>query len=59
VLGTRQTGIVKLKVADWQQHHDLIGNIPPIAEQLLKTQPDLAPQLIRRWVYHSPFGEIY
>lgn len=59
VLGTRQTGIVKLKVADWQQHHDLIGNIPPIAEKLLQIQPDLAPQLIRRWVYQSPFGEVY
>jgi ATP-dependent DNA helicase RecG len=59
VLGTRQTGIVKLKVADWQQHHDLIGNIPSIAEQLLQTQPELAPHLIRRWVFHSPFGEVY
>jgi len=59
VLGTRQTGIVKLKVADWQQHHDLIGNIPPIAEKLLQTQPDLVPQLIRRWVFQSPFSEVY
>jgi ATP-dependent DNA helicase RecG len=59
VLGTRQTGIVKLKVADWQQHHDLIGNIPPLAEKLLQTQPELAPQLIRRWVFQSPFGEVY
>jgi len=59
VLGTRQTGIVKLKVADWQQHHDLIGDIPPLAEHLLQKMPEVAAPLIRRWVYHSPFGEVY
>ncbi|MEY3220862.1 MAG: ATP-dependent helicase RecG [Pseudomonadota bacterium] len=59
VLGTRQTGIVKLKVADWQQHHDLIGDIPPLAEYLLEKKPEIVAPLIRRWVYHSPFGEVY
>lgn len=50
LLGLHQTGSLKLRVVDWQQHHDLLQTVSLRAEQLLKVYPKLVLPLIRRWV---------
>jgi ATP-dependent DNA helicase RecG len=50
VLGTRQTGIVQLRVADLLRDADLLPAVIEISEQLLATQPGSVEPLIRRWI---------
>ena len=56
LLGTRQTGLAQMRVADLIRDADLLPKIQAAAEALLKDwAPNIAP-LIRRWVGH---GEQY
>jgi len=50
VLGTRQTGIVQLRVADLLRDADLLPTVIEVSEQLLATQPQAVAPLIRRWI---------
>jgi ATP-dependent DNA helicase RecG len=50
VLGTRQTGVVELRVADLLRDADLLPDVIEISEQLLTTQPKCVEPLIRRWI---------
>ena len=50
VLGTRQTGIMQLRVADLLRDADLLPQVIEISEQLLATAPDSVEPLIRRWI---------
>ncbi len=50
VLGTRQTGIEQLRVADLLRDADLLPTVIEVSEQLLKERPELAAPLIRRWI---------
>jgi len=50
VLGTRQTGILQLKIADLQRDEDLMPAVVGLADQLLKQYPDKVNPLIQRWV---------
>jgi ATP-dependent DNA helicase RecG len=50
VLGTRQTGIMQLRVADLLRDADLLPTVIEISEQLLATQPGCIEPLIRRWI---------
>ena len=50
VLGTRQTGIVQLRVADLLRDADLLPSVIEISERLLTEHPDRVDPLIRRWV---------
>jgi ATP-dependent DNA helicase RecG len=49
VLGTRQTGIVELRVADLLRDAELLPLVIDISEQLLATEPKSVAPLIRRW----------
>jgi ATP-dependent DNA helicase RecG len=49
VLGTRQTGIQQLRVADLMRDADLLPAVIDISEQLLATNPAASDALIRRW----------
>jgi ATP-dependent DNA helicase RecG len=49
VLGTRQTGIEQLRVADLLRDADLLPAVIEISEQLLTTSPAASDALIRRW----------
>ena len=51
VLGTRQTGIVQLKVANLLRDADLLPDVIRISDALLERQPGQADALIRRWVH--------
>ncbi|MCG8316350.1 MAG: ATP-dependent DNA helicase RecG [Pseudomonadales bacterium] len=50
VLGTRQTGDIGFRIADLMRDEDLLEELKPIAQQLLKHQPELAEPLIQRWL---------
>jgi ATP-dependent DNA helicase RecG len=50
VLGTRQTGIVQLRVADLLRDADLLPTVIEVSEQLLAERPELVAPLLRRWI---------
>jgi ATP-dependent DNA helicase RecG len=66
VLGTRQTGLMQLRVADLIRDADLAPAVYKIASQLLETtaeqksgEPNAIEQVIRRWIGASArFGNV-
>ena len=59
VLGTRQTGLMQLRVADLIRDADLAPTVQRIASQLLDRSPDAVDALIRRWIgTGSRFGRV-
>ncbi|MCW4152123.1 ATP-dependent DNA helicase RecG [Halomonas sp. 18H] len=50
VLGTRQTGLAQMKIADLERDADLLPQVSPLAEALLASRPDASQALIRRWL---------
>jgi ATP-dependent DNA helicase RecG len=56
VLGTRQTGLAQMRVADLARDADLLPRVQVAAERLLREWPAHAAPLIRRWIGH---GEQY
>jgi len=49
VLGTRQTGVLELRVADLLRDADLLPDVIEISERLLASHPERVAPLIRRW----------
>jgi ATP-dependent DNA helicase RecG len=50
VLGTRQTGVMQLRVADLLRDADLLPTVIEISEQLLEADSKAVEPLIRRWI---------
>jgi ATP-dependent DNA helicase RecG len=50
VLGTRQTGVMQLRVADLLRDADLLPTVIRISDELLERRPERVEPLIRRWV---------
>ncbi|HLF10806.1 MAG TPA: ATP-dependent DNA helicase RecG [Gammaproteobacteria bacterium] len=50
VLGTRQTGVMQLRVADLLRDADLLPMVISISERLLERYPERVAPLIRRWI---------
>ncbi|MFP4138290.1 MAG: ATP-dependent DNA helicase RecG [Halomonas sp.] len=50
VLGTRQTGLAQMKIADLERDADLLDRVAPLAEALMVTHPEASRPLIRRWL---------
>ncbi len=50
VLGTRQTGLAQMKIADLERDADLLERVAPLAEALLAIHPEASRPLIRRWL---------
>jgi ATP-dependent DNA helicase RecG len=50
LLGTRQTGLMSLRIADLQRDQDLIPLVSACADRLLHEDPDGVAPLIRRWL---------
>jgi len=50
VLGTRQTGLLQLKVADLSRDVDLLPRVQAAAEVMISRHPDNIPALLRRWI---------
>jgi ATP-dependent DNA helicase RecG len=59
LLGTRQTGLVQLRVADLMRDADMLPDVQKAADALLKNAPDHVEPLLRRWVGSSErFGKV-
>ncbi|HGX93666.1 MAG TPA: ATP-dependent DNA helicase RecG [Candidatus Tenderia sp.] len=59
VLGTRQSGLLRLRVADLQRDQALIPAVAEVARQILGRWPDRVPKLIARWVGDAQrYGEV-
>jgi ATP-dependent DNA helicase RecG len=50
VLGTRQTGLMQLRIADLVRDQPLLPAISRAAEVILNDHPECAQPLIRRWI---------
>ena len=50
VLGTRQTGMLQLRIADLQRDQDLVPKVMQVADMLLKSKPAHAELIINRWI---------
>jgi len=50
VLGTRQTGLMQLRVADLIRDADLAAQVQSIGRQLLETSPAAVDALLSRWI---------
>ena len=53
ILGTRQTGMLQLRIADLVKHQDLLPRLQRWTDELVTNQPQLVAQLINRWVGHN------
>jgi len=53
LLGTRQTGLAQMRVADLLRDADLLPRVQIAAESMLREWPSHVPPLIRRWVGHA------
>jgi len=52
MLGTRQTGLMQFKVAQLPEHAALLDDLPELANQLKKRDPESAQRLTHRWARH-------
>lgn len=50
VLGTRQTGVMNLRIADIQRHQDLLGMVTKAGKIMVAEYPEECRKLIQRWV---------
>jgi len=50
VLGTKQTGLVQLRIADIVRDEYLLEEVKEVAEQLIKKHPQSIEKLINRWI---------
>lgn len=53
ILGTRQTGLVTMRIADVMRDQNVLPLAQDIAEHLLGQQPQLAEYLMTRWIGHK------
>lgn len=60
VLGTRQTGLAQMKIADLERDADLLNRVTPLADALLAQHPEASQPLIRRWLGEeaSRYGQV-
>ncbi len=59
VLGTRQSGLLCLRVADLQRDQALIPEVAEVAKRVLAQWPERVPKLIARWVGDAQrYGEV-
>jgi ATP-dependent DNA helicase RecG len=50
VLGTRQTGIQQMRIADLLKHQDLLTVVNRWTDQIIEHEPAAARQLVQRWI---------
>jgi ATP-dependent DNA helicase RecG len=53
LLGTRQTGLAQMRVADLSRDADLLPRVQIAAESMLREWPSHVAPLIRRWLGHA------
>jgi len=50
VLGTKQTGLMQMRIADLQRDQELIPQVAEMADQLFQHYPDFIEPLLNRWI---------
>ncbi|GMR16362.1 MAG: ATP-dependent DNA helicase RecG [Gammaproteobacteria bacterium] len=50
VLGTKQTGLMQMRIADLQRDQELIPQVAEMADQIFLNYPDCVEPLINRWI---------
>lgn len=50
VLGTKQTGLMQMRIADLQRDQALIPRVAKMAEKIFQHYPDYVDPLINRWI---------
>ena len=55
-LGTRQSGVPMLKIADLERDADLLENAKSMADKLIKEYPQAVEAHLARWMSHA--GEL-
>lgn len=50
VLGTRQTGLIQLRIADIVRDEYLLEEVKCVAEKIIKESPEQVSELINRWI---------
>ena len=58
LLGTRQTGLQQLRIADLVRDRDWLPQVAQAADGLLRDHPASARALIRRWVPGEIYGDV-
>jgi ATP-dependent DNA helicase RecG len=59
VLGTRQTGLMQMRIADIVRDERWLGEVNAASRYLLRKQPEAVKPLIRRWLGRAErFGEV-
>ncbi len=53
VLGTRQTGLLQLKIADLQRDADLLTEVRDLTTEILRTKPETVKPIISRWIHSA------
>ncbi len=53
ILGTRQTGLAEMKIADVIRDQHLIPKVNDIALRMLRDYPEAVTPIINRWIGHS------
>ena len=53
VLGTRQTGLMELRIAQIPTHNHLLDKVQALSEEIQASHPELAEPLIQRWTGSS------
>jgi len=60
VLGTRQTGVMNLKIADLQKHQELLTEVTKAGRMMFEQYPEQCRALIKRWLKEEGlhYGEV-
>lgn len=53
LLGTRQTGEIRMRIADIMRDQHLLPKVQQVADDLMQNHPELAPKLIDRWMRNA------
>ena len=52
VLGTRQTGVASFRIADIYRDQNHLPTVNQVAKEIVNSEPELAQQLMSRWMGH-------
>jgi ATP-dependent DNA helicase RecG len=59
LLGTKQTGLMQMRVADLMRDADLLPKVQQVAEWMLNEHPGNVQPLLRRWIgKDEQFGKV-
>lgn len=53
LLGTKQTGLAQLKIANLERDAQLLAQIQPYAQTLMRREPQQVAQILQRWIGES------